>query len=232
MKENAAVPNYHVSEEQYSKVQFQLVGLEKLVVVTQTVTYRIKRELHPESGIPYKILSKKKIRTETKSSEFSFNKVTAKEVESYRESGVPCFLLKVEGELSLAIIPDSINFTASNMLGEHLCSAAKRECSRLSAASDENGGCAKVREYASCIEKYPWITSGYETFNTKHDSFIVAKCLHYKKCPPRPKLSAREISRLKLGLAQYVWDDVNSLAEVQARKMGISLEALKKKNTT
>ena len=44
-----------------------------------------------------------------------------------------------------------------------------------------NDVCEKVWNLARYIEKYPWITKGYETFNTSVDTFFVAECLHYEK---------------------------------------------------
>lgn len=116
---------------------------------------------------------------------FNLIEVTAKELTYYRQSEIPSFVLKVDGKLYYTRIPRSISFVSCNILGRHKCSISRFECRRLSAASDDQGGCEKVRNKSKCIERYPWITNGFETFNTDQDAMVVAKCHHYKKCPPQ-----------------------------------------------
>ena len=97
-------------------------------------------------------------------------------------------------------IPKMFNLMSNTFLGKHLCGEI---CRRLSAASDELGGCDKVRHHARHIELFSHIESGYETFNTNHDAFVVLKCTHYECCPPRKPLTPKEKARLKLSLASY-----------------------------
>ena len=62
-------------------------------------------------------------------------------------------------------------------------------CQRLTAASDKNGGCGKVRAYSRCIERFDWITLGYETFNTaNNDVFFVGECMNYIKANTSKKV--------------------------------------------
>ena len=118
---------------------------------------------------------------------FDLIEITKEELIGFKKTSIPSFVLKEEERYYYSAIPDNINLISSGIF-QHKCAASGKECNRLSAASDEKGGCAKVRDRSNKgIEKYPWIIEGYETFNTRYDSFVVAECLHYEKCPPRKK---------------------------------------------
>lgn len=127
-----------------------------------------------------KLISRKIIGEKIEPLEFELTEVTEKELEYYRLNEIPSFVLKIDGKLLYTSIPDDINFLMSDMLGNHKCAHKNKTCKRLSAASDENGGCQKVRNTSRCIEKYPWITVGYESFNTKVDAFVVIECQKYQ----------------------------------------------------
>ena len=165
--------------------------------------------------------SAKKESVETK--KFTLKEVTKKELIQYRKRGVSSFVMKLEGTLYHTEIPDDLNLMTANILGKHLCAMQNAECARLSAAKDEDGGCKKVRDKSIGIERYPWILTGFETFNTKRDVFVVAKCLHYEKYKPQNKYTQDEIKKAKISIAQYVLDDENitSLAQVKMRKRGV-----------
>ena len=215
-------PRYKVTKETATVVKnIVLEGVETLKADKITSTFEVKRELHPKTNKPYKIVRKVTLAETVEPMSFSLNEVTVEELAAYRRSKIPSFVLKVNGKLYYTTIPDCISFVSSGLLGIHQCAIPKHECHRLSAASDEQGGCAKVRDRSQCIERYPWITTGYETFNTKHDSFFVAKCLHYRACPPKKKLPLGDVTRAKLGIAQYVWSDVQTLDEVDKRRRKI-----------
>jgi len=194
-----------------------LEGVKMLRAERITTSYEVVRELHPKTNKPFKTVSKKQIDQKVEPLCFPLIEVTPEMVCDYREMGIPSFVLKVEGKLYYSAIPNNINFVSSEILGQHKCAVVRCECHRLSAASDEEGGCEKVRNRAKYIERYPWITTGYETFNTKHDSFAVVNCLHYEPCPPRKKRTTTEVNAAKLSLAQFVWNDVETLAQSRAR---------------
>ena len=223
MNTNAATPK---TEKKFKKTKevstvvknIVLEGVNTLRAEKFTTTFEVTRELHPKTNQPFKVVSKEQVDEVVEPMCFHLVEVTSEELAGYRKSGISSFVLKVDGKFYYSEIPNNISFVSSSILGAHRCAVAGHECHRLSAASDEQGGCAKVRDRSNCIERYPWITTGYETFNTKHDSFVVVNCLHYEKCPPRKKLSAIEINNARLGLAQFVWDDVKTIAEVRARK--------------
>ena len=135
-----------------------------------------------------------------------------------RHSEVPSFVLKKDGKLYYSKVPSNFNFI-SEIGGLHLCSLSRYECSRLSAASDEDGGCQKVRDYgkAKRIENYPWIIEGYEVFNASHDDcFVVIKCLHYEHTFKK-KLTEEEIYNARFALIRYVWDDVVTVADLKKK---------------
>lgn len=180
--------------------------------------YELKYELSEKTNTPIRMVSKKLIDENVKELSFEFKEVTPEQLADYRKKGRPSFVLKKAGKLYYTEIPRDISFVGSKIVGRHMCAIAGKECRRLLAARDEEGGCAKVRNKATYIERYPWITDGYETFNTNKDSFVVGNCKHYEPCPPRKNLTAAEVNRAKLGLAQFYWDDVETLKEVRDRK--------------
>lgn len=229
MNKKATIPNPQKKFKTTKKVtkvikNFALEGVETLRVERVTTTFEVVKELHPETNRPSKVVSSQPIDEKVEPLSFPLIEVTPEALADYRKKGVPSFVLKIDGKLYYSAIPDNISFMNSTILGAHQCALTKSGfggygCHRLSAASDENGGCEKVRNRSTYIEKYPWITTGYETFNTKLDSFVVANCLHFEKYPPQKTRSLDEINQSRLSLAQLYWDaNVNSLAEVRARK--------------
>lgn len=211
------------TEKQYKKSievftttkKITLEGVKTLRAERFTTKFNVIKEVHPLSHLPYKTVLKEIIDEKVEPLSFDLTEVTPEELNDYRNKGIPSFVLKFDGKLYHCSIPDNINLVSSHLLGSHKCAA---ECHRLSAATDEEGGCEKVRNRSNNIEKYPWITRGYETFNTAHNCFVVAACEHYEKCPPRKRRSTSEINDARLTLAQFYWDDVTSLAEVRERR--------------
>ena len=177
-----------------------LEGVETLKALKITINSEVKRKFNPKTD-QFNIVYKKLINEIVEPMEFNLVEVTPEQLKVYRKSGIPSFVLKVNGKFYYAEITTDINFVSANILGAHRCAIVGYECSRLCAASDEKGGCAKVRNYSRYIEKYPWIEKGYETFNTKQDAMVVVKCLRYKKCEPRKKRSTEEVNNAKLAIA-------------------------------
>ena len=146
--------------------------------------YSVIRKYHSKTKLGYLIINKKLISSETKQLRFPLKQVTVEELIAARIAKVPSFVLKEEGKYYYTVIEPGIGFLPSTLLGPdtyHLCAQVGKECKRLSSASDELGGCKKVREKSTGIERYPWITVGYETFCTDHDSFVVSCCEHFVK---------------------------------------------------
>ena len=223
IKENKKVANElpeikvkTVTDTVYRNIRFEdclTLRVDKL-----SYLYEVTERLNLKKSKKYEVLSKKEISKEVEELSFHLKPVTVAELAAYRNDNISSFVLVKNGEFYWTKIPGDISFYSSKLLGGfHLCSESKKECSRLSAASDDLGGCAKVRSKATGIEKFPWITSGYETFGTSNDSFFVACCEHYKTCPEKATMSVEARNRAKLALAQFVWDDVESMEEVRRR---------------
>ena len=132
---------------------------------------------------------------------FKLEEVSSQKVKHYRRSSAPSLVIKFDGKLYYGVIPFGLDLMAAKLLGSpHQCSLPGKECTRLSAAQDADGSCAKVRNLATFIEDYPWIKRGYETFNTKQDCFVVSSCTHYKACQQKPRQKSCSISAEAIAL--------------------------------
>ena len=152
--------NNKVSEQTHHKFYLKKQGIEML-----TITDKFDR--------------RKKICTQTTSTFIPMWEVSKQELIALRKEKNPGFVLKLGNRLFYANIwqvPKNIRLVLDGDLSQHICSS----CCRLSAASDEEGGCAKTRALARHIERYEWITLGYETFNAlSGDVLYVLKCNHF-----------------------------------------------------
>ena len=198
------------NETVYTNIRLEDSKLKTSVV---TYCYEITKSYNPKKATKYEISSKKEISKKVEDLIFNLVPISANKLADYRRDKIPSFVLSKSGKFFWTKIPKDISLYSSKLLGAHKCSEAKHECRRLSAASDELGGCAKVRNHATGIENYPWIVLGYETFATANDSFVVVDCKHYELCSPKKMVSAEKRMRAKLGIYQYVWEDVNSIEE-------------------
>lgn len=218
MDTNATTPNrIRTTREVNETVKNVHLEGEVLKIKKIITTYEVVKEISSGISNSIKILSRNKIEEKKETLQFPLVKVTKEMLTEYRKRGISSFVLKIEDDLFYTEIPENINFMSHNIVGPHKCAMSGQECNRLSAASDENGGCEKVRNRATCIERYPWIKKGFETFNTKHNVFCVGECEHYEKCPPRKRPTAAEINATRIGLAQFVWPDVETLGDVKKR---------------
>lgn len=176
------------------------------------------------------------INEEVQKKRFPLHKVSEEKLLELRIAGKPGFVAKYEGKYYYTPIPKNMRFVTQTTMWKHVCGKSGAECSRLSAASDEDGGCAKVRDltvenYLSAgyelreavilskrIEKYDFITMGFESFNTAQDSFVVAACEHYKK-EEKKEHTGLSVYHTKLALAQYVWPEL-SREEIREKLRG------------
>lgn len=151
---------------------------------------------------------------------FALTEVTLEQLRAYRRKKIPSFILKRHGKIYFAQIPKDLNLRSANILGDHQCAMGEDICYRLSAASDEEGGCAKVRDcYPDrCIENYPWIGVGYQISNSVpgHNVFVVTQCDHFLEFPKR-KTSVEEFNKRIVVLAQNLWPDVETRGDVIKR---------------
>lgn len=209
---NNITPSYHTSIEEYrnyKNFKLELEGEERVLTAEMCHrVYIIKRKIlrNGETRITNKSLKSQ----EVKDVSWPLRETDIKELAEYRRLGTPSFVLKVDGRLYHTIVPKDISLLSTDLIWVHKCARPNHECSRLSAASDEDGGCAKVRNYAWGIEYYSFIQSGYELFGINGYGFVVGKCTHYKKCGPSSKISPEAKKQLKLGLAQHIWEDIES----------------------
>ena len=208
------IKNANTITTEETSVVIKNVRLDARKLLADKVTFlnSVTREVNP-NGKPGSILSNKEITSSVEELVFPLKKISSEQLKKLRETRIPSFILKEEGSLYFAKIEKEMNLVSTLLCGVHKCSS----CRFLSAATDEEGGCAKVRNHSYFIERYKWIEVGYETFNTNRDAFVVAVCNHYGKFPPKKKRTTEEVNALKLGLAQYMWPDVESLAESRHR---------------
>lgn len=128
-----------------------------------------------EKGNPLNVVSKKVFSEEIlKTFFYNLSEISKNEVIMRRKNKIPTFLLKIDGKYYYSRIPANLTLIGEKLLGTHMCAT----CKKISPLSDEDGGCEKVRNIARFIEKYDWISKGYETFGTTHDCFFVAECNH------------------------------------------------------
>lgn len=133
---------------------------------------------------------------------YPFFEVDKEELAGLRTLGIPSLILKVDNRYLVCHIEKAFSKFAK-MLNTHQCSFGTTEacCNRVSAASDEEGGCQKVREGYSepglpsiqALERYPWITQGYEIFGGNHvERFVVLNCEHHEDYPTRCSPSRKQ----------------------------------------
>lgn len=154
-------------------------GLNFLYIGKVSSTLKTTSEYDPQTDKLLRTIEKAKINEGSDTLKLPLSKISIDELKKYRESKAPSFVLKVGSELYYTKIPTGISFVGAKFDGEHKCANSFNSCKRLSSASDAKGGCAKIRNSSSHIELYPWITLGYETFNTKRNAFVVAQCSHF-----------------------------------------------------
>ena len=184
---------------------------ESLIADRITIVNQVTRELN-EKGKSGNIVSNEELSSSTEELVFPMKRITLEQLKKLRATSIPSFVLKEGGNYYYAQIVRDLNLVSTLLCGCHKCSA----CRYLSAATDEEGGCAKVRNRSYYIERYDWI-DGYETFNTNRDAFVVAVCNHYGRYLPKKKQTAEEVNNLKLGLAQFVWPEIDSLGAAEKR---------------
>ena len=100
----------------------------------------------------------------TQTIEYSFKKATEKEIMMMRLKRIPGVILRYNNSLYFSVLPRDTYFAANSITAvDHVCSF----CDRCSAATDKNGGCAKVREryWKSIVNIYSNMLSS--TFSTR-----------------------------------------------------------------
>lgn len=135
-----------------------------------------------------------------------FEEATQEEIVAKRCQKEPGIIMVYFGQLFFTKAPKYIKISRiSEIYSNHKCA----QCIRLSAKSDEQGGCQKVRDWpikfipniivdqeseqgearitkrdiinSMRIEKYPFVTFGMESINTNNPELLIAVCENYKK---------------------------------------------------
>lgn len=162
---------HKINKERTKITVYETNNNYKKVLVENPITHRFHEETVTVSS------EEKEVRV------FPLREISREEIFILYESGVPGFVLKEHGKFYYAEIKRNTKIESS-MLGKHLCA----NCQHLSSASDEEGGCIKVRSLSKGIERFDFISFGFETFNTRSDSFIVFSCSNFEDDHPRPKV--------------------------------------------
>lgn len=201
----------------------QLVGRLYLKVNRVRSTVSSVSEIDSFSGKSLKNTQKYEEKEIVSTARYDLKEITVETLRQLRKTKIPSFVLKETDEDGIvhywyAKIEFELSFLSSDLIGEHQCSYGPDCCARVSAASDEEGGCSKVRHKARYIELYPWIPFGYETFNTKSNTLMVAKCDHYTPAVRKPKPSRHSILQMKMNIAEYVYDDPNALYKMRKER--------------
>ena len=172
-----------ISEEKVEKKLVREIKNDGLYSSTILYTYMTSRYIILKNGMWKKqvgVKDKKILTVDVISSKkvLDLREITLAELQKFRSSEVPGFVLKSNNNYYYS---DAINSSLREFgFSNHKCATSNGTvCHRLSAALDEEGGCAKVRGFSTHIENFPFITYGYETFNTKNDVFIVLNCYHF-----------------------------------------------------
>lgn len=148
-------------------------------------------------------------KTKGKVIRLQLKQISTSELTRLRESKKPGFVLKKDHNYYYA---DISQFKKYHIIVETNTSHKCANCRLLSAASDKDGGCAKVREFSRFIENFEQITYGYETFNTSFDVFIVLKCNRWKIA----NHTHTTITKAQIVLlAQYLWEHVDTFSDVR-----------------
>ncbi len=210
-----------VTYENSKVTQEVTLDFEKMALIVRSLVteYEVIKKINPKTR-KLKLVGKRQISCHPVKENISLVPVTVSDIRKLRTTNRPTFILKQYRKYFYAEVPADLNLLTSKILGSHKCALFGKECTHLSPAPDVDGGCAKVREKSTGIEKYPWILEGYESFNMEHDVFSVVTCEHYEKVPKRAyrKMTPLESRQAQQGLAQYLWE-------------GISIEDVRKKLT-
>ena len=190
--------------------------MSAVIICSEEQDCRLLVEISAKTGKPVSIVSKEVLSSESKNKRYELKKVSKSELKELRKTtSAPAVIIKKCGICYWAELDPScekLDLMSHFKLGRmHYCAAAGKECARLSAASDECGGCAKVRDRGNLkrIERYPWITDGYQTLNMRNPVFFVSNCDHYALAVRTSILPREKVSEMKLGIAGYMYPEID-----------------------
>ena len=161
---------------------------------------------------------------------YPFTEVSRKELIQLRLGKRPGCVYKKYGKLYYAAIPKKLTFVGKTIaIGKHLCgvncSMVCKGCPRtsdLTVSYQEKNG----KKFAQAvldswrIEKYPFVSEGFEAFNMSgtSDAFIVMECTNYREREKKTIPHRNSPRKLILDLANFVWPDFDGdLKELRKR---------------
>ncbi|MBR3255584.1 MAG: hypothetical protein IKF97_05160 [Clostridia bacterium] len=154
------------------------------------------------------------------------NEVSNDDITQARLSKTPGFIYKKDGKLYYAAISSRLHF-GEFKLGEnmhHQCSYGHFDCKRFSPLPFSKGGCPKISDIRLRIERYNFVTDGYEVFNTNSNCMVVLKCTNYEQTSERKKDAdssnkAKElIHKMYLTYTLGKSEEIFPMSEVEQRK--------------
>lgn len=151
--------------------------------------------------------------------DFFFREVTVEELLKLRLNRKPAAVYKIDRRFYYTEIPGNLKLIRlSETTGPHLCGKnctnVCKDCPKtydLTTSFQERIGRSFPYSVLESwrIEKYDFVTEGVEAFNmpNQNDAFVVLKCQDYEVSRPRSIAGNRTVADLKVGLANFWWDD-------------------------
>ena len=126
------------------------------------------------------------------------HEINAEEIATLRRSKKPGIIVKF----------DSKTYYYAELCDRHViikCGAVHkcRSCEHVTAASDEEGGCFKVRNLKKRIEEYSFILWGYQTINVNYKDLAVYVCWNYEPFNQKGKMNKADLVKMMAGLKEY-----------------------------
>lgn len=153
------------------------------LIVKQTVELTERVYFLDEKGKEH-FYHKKSVKRTNSIVEYPLMEISVTEVQNLRKSDKPIFLYKENNALYYTEMPARLH-SVELLAGSHQCASVNNDCVRLSAESDANGGCRKVRDRYLRIENYDFIKKGYQVINTTNNCLVVLECSNFKAIPAR-----------------------------------------------
>ena len=126
----------------------------------------------------------------SKQQTFYLEEITSHNLYEKRRNKIPSFILKEEDKLFWGEVDPKLHFISlevemqkdDTVLKNHKCAILNKECAhfyKCPKVNDRNINSGAMLRWSKRIEKYWFITIGYETMYTAQDAFVVLKCAHF-----------------------------------------------------
>ena len=159
-------------------------NLKDETLVIKKITERHAKMYKIDSDGKPHFLQKMNLERITEKIDIPLKEISVKEIKALRKSTKCIFLYKNNGKYYYTEMPTRLHIWELDV-GEHQCASANNDCKRLSAKSDEEGGCKKVRDHKLELENFPFIKRGYQVFNTQDNCFVVLDCANHETISAR-----------------------------------------------